>query len=74
MTNLQSFLQTDFGDWTLANAFKLELITEDDGMEFIRWVTTKSGEKKVYYTDPHALVWRRFLLSVAGFLPIEYQL
>ncbi len=56
------------------NAFKLELITEDDGMEFIRWVTTKSGEKKMYYTEPHTSLWRRFLLSAAGFLPIESQL
>ncbi len=40
----------------------------------IRWVTTKSGEKKVYYTEPHISVWRRFLLSPAGFFPIESQL
>lgn len=64
----------DFDKKKVNNAFKLELITEDDGMELIRWVTTKFGEKKVYYTEPHTSVWRRFLLSLAGFLPIESQL
>lgn len=55
---------------------------QQDGLDpqrftLLNWngqVTTKSGKKKVYDTDPHTSLRRRFLLSAAGFLPIESQL
>jgi len=58
-------------------AFRLDLVPQDeveDSVDLIRWVTVRDGEEKVYTTDPYASLWRRFMLSVAGFLPIESQL
>lgn len=57
-----------------ADTFKLELITEDDGLELIRWVIGSDDQKKVYPNDPYTSAWRRFLLFMAGWLPIESQL
>jgi len=58
-------------------AFRLDLVPQDeveDSVDLIRWVTVRDEEEKVYTTDPYASLWRRFILSVAGFLPIESQL
>jgi putative cardiolipin synthase len=68
----------EFFDQLSSNgAFQLELVPQDeveDGVDLIRWVTVRDGEEKVYTTDPYASLWQRFMLSVAGFLPIESQL
>ena len=56
------------------DAFRLQLTTEDDGIELIRWEITKGGDKKIFTVDPYTSVWRRMLLFGAGWLPIESQL
>jgi putative cardiolipin synthase len=56
------------------DAFKLELTTDDDGIELIHWVIDQDGKKLVYTNDPYTSVWRRFILFMAGWLPIESQL
>lgn len=58
-------------------AFQLELVPQnevEDSVELIRWKTSRNSEEKIYTTDPYASLWRRFVLSVLGFLPIESQL
>ncbi|MDH3330169.1 MAG: phospholipase D family protein [Desulfobulbaceae bacterium] len=55
-------------------AFKLELHEDEDGVEFIRWVTRENGQEKMYVRDPHTSFWRRFLVGLASLLPIESQL
>jgi putative cardiolipin synthase len=57
-----------------SKAFKVELHRDEDGMEFLRWVITENGETKIFTHDPYTSLWRRFLLSLAGWLPIESQL
>ena len=57
-----------------SKAFKVELHRDEDGMEFLRWVITENGETKIFTHDPYTSLWRRFLLSLAGLLPIESQL
>ncbi len=55
-------------------AFMVELSKEEDGMELLRWVITENGVEKVYTVDPYTSIWRRFLVNLAGLLPIESQL
>ena len=55
-------------------AFALELGKNFLGMDTIRWVSNKGGEKKIYTDEPHSSLWRRFLATVAMILPIESQL
>lgn len=66
------------GDWFDANidqlAFRLELVTEDDGRERILWHGLVDGEEKVFDVDPYTSIWRRMGVGFAGFLPIESQL
>lgn len=72
--SLAGAMAKGFDDKISTNAFKLELISEDDGVELIRWVIDKDGQKKVYANDPYTSAWSRFLLFIAGCLPIESQL
>ena len=55
-------------------SFQLELTTEEDGIELIKWVNDKDGEQIVYKNDPYSSIWQRMLLFLAGSLPIESQL
>ena len=55
-------------------AFRLELRTENDGRETIRWIGISEGEKVVFRSDPYTSVWKRLWVSLAGLLPIESQL
>ena len=58
-----------------SKAFRVELHKdEDDGMEFLRWVTIRNGESKTYTSDPHTSFWRRFLVGLSSLFPIESQL
>jgi putative cardiolipin synthase len=57
-----------------SKAFKVELNREEDGTEFLRWVITENGETKIFTHDPYTSPWRRFLMGLAGLLPIESQL
>lgn len=55
-------------------AFKVELFTDNAGVESLRWVDTKQGEIEYFYTDPHTSFWKRLWVGLAGLLPIESQL
>jgi putative cardiolipin synthase len=58
-------------------AFQLELVPQDgveDSVDLLRWITVRDGRKEIFTTDPYTSLWRRFILSVAGWLPIESQL
>ena len=66
-----------FDELSSRGAFHLELVPQDEiegSVDLIRWVTIKDGQEIIYTSDPYASVWRRFILSVAGWLPIESQL
>ncbi len=71
---LAEVMAENFDAQSSTDAFKLELTTEDDGIELIRWVIGSDDQKKVYPNDPYTSAWRRFILFMAGGLPIESQL
>lgn len=55
-------------------AFRLELVTDDDGLEFITWHGREDGQDRVWYNDPHTSFWKRFGVGFMGIFPIESQL
>lgn len=57
-----------------AVAFRLELETDDRGVERIVWHGVEDGQPVTSYVDPHTGFWRRFGISLLSVLPIESQL
>ena len=55
-------------------AFRLELHTDEEGIEFIFWHGLENGEERVWKADPHTSFWRRFALGLVSLLPVESQL
>jgi putative cardiolipin synthase len=55
-------------------AFRLELETNDRGVERIVWHGVENGQPVTYYVDPHTGFWRRFGVAFLSVLPIESQL
>ena len=55
-------------------AFRLELHTDEEGIEFIYWHGLEDGEERVWKADPHTSFWRRFGLGLVSLLPVESQL
>ncbi len=54
--------------------FRLELYESPGGGFSIRWRAQRGGETEYYYVDPYTSFIRRFLVGLAGWLPIESQL
>ncbi len=59
---------------TKTMAFRLDLQTDEEGMEFISWHGIEDDEERVWTTDPHTGFWRRFAIGLMTLLPIESQL
>lgn len=55
-------------------AFRLELYTDEEGIEHILWHGLENGRERTFTADPYTGFWRRFGLGLVGFLPIESQL
>ncbi|MEA2114746.1 MAG: phospholipase D-like domain-containing protein [Thermodesulfobacteriota bacterium] len=55
-------------------AFRLELRTDDEGIEYIYWHGMKNEEERVWTTEPYTGFWQRFSVFFIGLLPIESQL
>ncbi len=54
--------------------YRLELVTDENGIEHIRWHGLEDGVEKTWNYDPHSSVWQRFGIFLLGLLPIESQL
>lgn len=55
-------------------AFKLSLVTIDDGTERIRWTGLVDGEEKTLNVEPFTSFWRRFSTGFLRIMPIESQI
>ncbi len=56
------------------NAFRLELVQDQDGDEQLLWHGYENGEPVTFDVDPYTGFWRRFGVDVMSLLPIESQL
>ena len=52
-------------------SFRLELVTDENGYEQIRWHGMIDGEQRVFATEPYSGFWRRFGIGFLSILPIE---
>lgn len=55
-------------------AFRLELSTDDDGLEFITWYGVENGEERSWTSDPYTSIWKRLWVDIMSLFPIESQL
>ena len=63
-----------FDQITEQRAFRLELRTDEEGIEYIYWHGLENDEERVWTTDPHTGFWRRFGVFFMSLLPLESQL
>ena len=55
-------------------AFRLELYTDEEGLELITWHGLENGKERVWTVDPHTGFWHRFGVFLVSLLPVESQL
>jgi putative cardiolipin synthase len=63
-----------FNEVISTGTFRLELVTEEDGREFIVWHGLENGKPKTWNFDPYTSFFQRFTVGLLGLLPIESQL
>ena len=73
-TEVADTMTKGFDMITETMAFRLELQTDEEGLEFISWHGLEDGKERVWTTDPHTGFWRRFSIGFMGLFPIESQL
>ena len=56
------------------NAFRLELVTDEDGNDYILWHGYEDGNKVTFETDPYTSIWQRMGVGFMRIMPIESQL
>ena len=55
-------------------AFRLELMTDVDGQEYLAWHGLVDGEQQTLYREPYTSWWQRFVSGFMRILPGESQL
>lgn len=55
-------------------AFRLELRTDEEGIEYIYWHGLENDEERVWTAEPYTSFWHRFGIFFMSLLPIESQL
>ena len=55
-------------------AFRVELITNENGDESLRWTGFDGNEKIVFYSEPYAGFWKKFGVNFMRILPIDSML
>jgi len=73
-TEIADAMAARFDTMVATKTFRLELTTDEDGFELIRWHGMENGREKVWTADPHTGFWRRFGIGLLRLLPVESQL
>jgi putative cardiolipin synthase len=56
-------------------AFRVELITDDNGNEALRWSGYEEGGKKISFDhEPYTSIWNRMGVNMMRILPIDSML
>ena len=63
-----------FDQMTEKKAFRLELRTDEEGIEYIYWHGLENDEQRVWTAEPYTSFWHRFGIFFMSLLPIESQL
>ncbi len=73
-TELADTMAAGFDLVVEAMAFRLQLETDAEGLEFISWHGLEDDKERVWTADPHTGFWRRFAIGFMSLFPIESQL
>jgi hypothetical protein len=57
-----------------AVAFRVELVTDENGKESIRWTGLEDGKKIVFYSEPYAGFWKKLAVTLLRVLPVDAML
>lgn len=63
-----------FDNMVANSAFRLELHTDDEGMELLSWHGRKNGKEKEWTVEPNTGFWQRLGIFFISLLPVESQL
>ncbi len=55
-------------------AFRVELVTDEQGRESLRWVGQEAGKEVVFEDEPYAGFWQKLAVQVMRILPIDAML
>ncbi len=72
--DLAEEMASGFNQIVDAMAFRLQLVTDEDGIEYIDWHGRRDGNEYIWRTDPYTGFWRRLAIGLTSILPIESQL
>jgi putative cardiolipin synthase len=67
-------MATRFDEDVTTETFRLELVTDEEGHEYILWHGKENGENVTFDVDPYTGFWRRFGVGFMRIMPIESQL
>jgi len=55
-------------------AFRVELVTDNNGKESLRWTGTEDGKEVVFDAEPYASFWQKLSVNLMRVLPIDSML
>ena len=71
---IASHASQHFDDVIDTVAFRVELVTDEDGDESLRWTGYNGNEKVVFDSEPYAGFWKKFGAGFMRVLPIDSML
>lgn len=64
----------DFDQQINKVAFSVELVTDADGKESLRWVGQEDGKEVIFYDEPYVGFWKKLAVKVMRVLPVDFML
>ncbi len=55
-------------------AFRVELVTNENGSESLRWIGVEEGKEVVFDAEPYASFWQKLSVNLMRLLPIDSML
>lgn len=55
-------------------AFRVELVTNENGSESLRWIGVEEGKEVVFDAEPYASFWQKLSVNLMRMLPIDSML
>jgi len=55
-------------------AFRVELVTNENGKESLRWVGKEDGKQVMFDSEPYASFWQKLGVNLMRVLPIDSML
>jgi putative cardiolipin synthase len=55
-------------------AFKVELVTDEQGRESMRWIGNEAGKEVIYEDEPYAGFWKKLSVQLMRVLPVDSML